>query len=142
VTRSRRGRPPPRRRTPYRQPRGFLVLCEGTVTEPGYFEHVRVALREALITIKVRSGGTPLQLVEQAVAERDVALAEARRERDPNAKWDHVWCVTDVDEHTDLPTALKLAEREGIALAAPPLHRSARAHRTSGTSPSSTSLTA
>jgi hypothetical protein len=41
------------------------VLCEGSVTEPGYFAYIRSALRDSLIRIEVsRERGDPLRLVE------------------------------------------------------------------------------
>lgn len=79
-----------RRRRPRFEPRArFLLLCEGRVTEPEYFNFVRDELREHMIVIKVASNkGDPLDLVEATVEMRDEALARARQAKDENLRYD------------------------------------------------------
>ncbi|MGH3859172.1 MAG: RloB family protein [Actinokineospora sp.] len=105
------------RRSPRFAPRArFLVVCEGTATEPLYFQYVRNALRDQLLTIEVPiENGDPVQLVEIAARRKKEAHRKARAFRDDNEKFDQVWCVVDVDEHRRLPDAIRLAEREEIS---------------------------
>lgn len=107
------------RRRPTRQPRErFLLLCEGEVTEPGYFKYVRTSLRDTLLAIEIsKERGDPLQLVQAAVDRRASAAAEARRARDDNLRFDQVWCVFDVDEHHRLDESLELAQKQGVRVA-------------------------
>lgn len=94
------------------------MLCEGSVTEPGYFAYIRSALRDSLIHIEVsRERGDPLRLVEAARDRRADAERRARRHKDDNLRYDEVWCVVDVDEHARLPAAEALAAREKIGIA-------------------------
>jgi hypothetical protein len=62
-------------------------------------------------------GKDPLSLVRFAAEERGKAEAAARRSGDDGERFDEVWCVVDVDDHTHLPAARELARREGISLA-------------------------
>jgi hypothetical protein len=79
---------------------------------------VRQRLRDALVVIEIgKTTGSPLQLVEAAVAHKATAEQQARRERDENLRYDHVWCVLDVDSHASLDAAVRLGNREGISLA-------------------------
>lgn len=108
-----------KRRRPTLQPRQkFLLFCEGQVTERNYFEYTRRALRDYLLTIEVsKELGDPLGLVKAAISARDRASARARRDRDDNLKYDQVWCILDVDGHSRLAPALKLASEENIRIA-------------------------
>ena len=48
-----------RRRRPYRQPLPrILIVCEGTRTEPGYFQGMR-HLQRSLVELELSPGGTP-----------------------------------------------------------------------------------
>jgi hypothetical protein len=104
-----------------RSPRSrFLICCEGSVTEPGYFKFIRSELRDALIEIKiVKNVGDPLQLVDHVVGCRADAVREARRARDDNLLFEQVWCVVDVDTHERLPLARERSRDAGIGLAVP-----------------------
>lgn len=106
-----------RRRPPQRGPkRRILIVCEGTVTEQGYFDHLGIAARSAL-EIVVLSGGTPKTLVERALRLKREAEQEAKSKRDDFLRYDEVWCVHDVDEHPLLPEARPQAKDTGIRLA-------------------------
>jgi hypothetical protein len=80
----------------------FLIVTEGTVTEPIYFELFLETLELARVWVKVIPGraSDPRHVVETArsVAKEQVRRAK-RRElgvRDP-AKFDRVWAVIDTD---------------------------------------------
>jgi hypothetical protein len=86
-------------RTPY--PR-ILIVSEGEVTEPEYFNAMRrVERREVALDFK--SGMTPKTAVEAA----------ARMKRD----YDEVWCVFDIDVHPLVPDAKQQARDNNIELA-------------------------
>ncbi|HET7461356.1 MAG TPA: RloB family protein [Longimicrobium sp.] len=110
---------PLRRRAAFRDPLPLmLVVCEGQVTEPQYFDGFRHVHGASTVRVVVKSpGGDPRALVERAVALRAEAAAQARRSRDPNLAYDEVWCVFDVDEHARADAARLLAEREAVHLA-------------------------
>jgi hypothetical protein len=96
----------------------LLVLCEGAVTEPGYFNGFRVAHGANTVRVHVKApGGDPKALVEAAAALRDDAAQRARREADDNLAYDEVWCVFDVDEHARLVEGQRLAAARDIRIA-------------------------
>ena len=61
--------------------------------------------------------GVPVTVVETAIAERERAEADARRQRDENLRWDQVWAVFDMDDHPNVATAKQLALDNDIQLA-------------------------
>ena len=61
----------------------FLIVCEGTKTEPNYFEKFRVP---GLVIQLERTGRNTVSLVEEAL--------KVRRE----GEYDQVWCVFDKDD--------------------------------------------
>ncbi len=105
-----------KRRTGIRSPRRtFVILCEGTVTEPDYLDAVKrlPEVREvASVSIevdKLRSGAVPLTLVEAAI--------ELRKRND---EIDEVWCLFDVEApqpHPNLLQAINQARDNGIKTA-------------------------
>jgi hypothetical protein len=56
-----------------------------------------------------------MALVQRAVAQKKREELEERRER--GKAYDEVWCVFDVDEHSHLAEAVRLAENNGINVA-------------------------
>jgi hypothetical protein len=58
-----------------------------------------------------------LVLVERAAGKKRDATAEVKRQKDENLKYDHVWCVFDVDEHPFVPEAKQQARDNGIEIA-------------------------
>lgn len=69
-----------------------MIVCEGTQTEPEYFREMR-HLERRLIELELSRGGVPKTLVERAVEMKKTAAVRAKREKDDNLKYDHVWCV-------------------------------------------------
>jgi hypothetical protein len=82
----------------------FLIICEGTKTEPNYFRSFRVP--KVVIDIE-GLGRNPTKLVEYAI--------DRRSEDD----FDQVWCVFDRDVWTiqDFQQAFKLAIQNKIQIA-------------------------
>lgn len=96
------------RREPYRQANHtVLVYCGAARTEPDYFEGLKLLLRKASVTVKIRCEGIdPVRLVKVAADYRD---------RRPGV-FDDVWCVSDADEF-DVAAAIQVANRLGVNLA-------------------------
>src|SRR4051812_45462119 len=117
--RERRGPEDLRRRVARREPkRRILVVCEGGVTEAGYFKNLRAAFRNPLVVVEIDDqGGVPKTLVERAAARKREAERDAKSRRDEFLSYDEVWCVFDVDEHPHLPDARQQARDNGIELA-------------------------
>lgn len=95
-----------------RRPKGryYLIVCEGTKTEPNYFESIRSHLSggEGDKVVIVGSQSNTLGLVERAKAE-----IAARNESD-NPPFYHVWLVFDKDSFPDddFDNTIILAEQE------------------------------
>lgn len=108
-----------RRREPHREPRRrVLIVCEGGVTEAGYFRDLRAAFRNPLVEVEIDyKGGVPKTLVERAAERKKAAEREARSRRDDFLRYDEVWCVFDIDEHPHLPDARQQARDNRIDLA-------------------------
>lgn len=106
-----------RRRQPFREPRArFLLVCEGRVTEPAYFQDIRRAER-GIIELEIVPVGAPKKVVERAVEMKNAAERQARLRQDVNLQYDHVWCVFDVDEHPLIAEATQQAQANSIDLA-------------------------
>jgi RloB-like protein len=106
-----------RRRRPFREAkRRILIVCEGEVTEPEYFNDLRHQTR-SLIELQIERGGTPKTLVERAVDLKKSAEKDAKRGKDENLKYDVAWCVFDIDEHPFLAEAQQQARDNGIRIA-------------------------
>jgi RloB-like protein len=81
---------PLRRRGPVREPRPvWLILCEGTVTERLYLRDLQS--RTAVQLVVEPCSGNPLTKIQQA----------KKRWKENPGVWERVWCVTDVDDHTE-----------------------------------------
>jgi len=89
-----------------------LVLVEGAKTEDGYLLPLRRELRDHVLVTVDASGGTPLALVERAVAAKRTSGREAARGR--GSAYTNIWCVFDVDQHPNIADAIELARKHGI----------------------------
>lgn len=100
--------------------RKIVIACEGSKTEPGYFESIRKELRLRTLQIIVlrHQGRTdPRSIIERVIEERQ----EMRR----NQTWtegDSAWAVFDGDEHIEQSpenwkNAITLAKNQKIQLA-------------------------
>ena len=93
--------------------RTFVILCEGTVTEPHYLDALkRLPEVHEIASVKIdkdRSGAVPLTLVEAAIEVKQ-----------GNDEIDEVWCLFDVEApqpHPNLAQALARARDNGIETA-------------------------
>jgi hypothetical protein len=83
----------------------FLIVTEGTVTEPVYFELLRESLQLSTVTVKVMPGqhSDPRHVIQSA-ADEVKALARRVKKRKIAVteleKFDHVWAVIDTDVAT------------------------------------------
>ena len=100
--------------------RKIVIACEGSKTEPDYFESIRKELRLRTLQIIVlrHQGRTdPRSIIERVIGERQ----EMRR----NQTWtegDSAWAVFDGDEHIEQSpenwrNAIALAKKQKIQLA-------------------------
>jgi hypothetical protein len=94
----------------------ILIVCEGRLTEPNYFNNLRDTLRKKSIRVLVIPGGerlvTPLYLVQNLEAEI--------QRLDWDASNDEAWCVFDIEQsgtHTTLQKALDHARKHNYHLA-------------------------
>lgn len=101
------------RRTPASVPRRqLLVFVEGKRTEDGYVKFWWRRHRDKVIVNIDERHGTPMALVQLAIARKIREEREERRGR--GSAHDEVWCVFDVDEHPNLEEAIQLADRNGV----------------------------
>lgn len=83
----------------------FLIVCEGTRTEPNYFRALIKDRYSAIceVTIEGEGRGT-VSLIRQAIAIRDRSDKE----------FDRVWAVFDKDSFEDFNDAIRLAAKNNI----------------------------
>lgn len=86
------------------------MVCEGTYTEPLYFEAMRDRLRLNTLVIRATKGVDPRTLV-------NIASAEDRREKRNGERFDSVYCVFDRDSHPQFEDASNMALARGFKLA-------------------------
>lgn len=105
---------------PKREPRpDIIIVCEGKVTEPHYFETFRDLYGNSLVRVTTIGGcGVPVSVVEQAIVEKAKKEAERRKSGDSFEVFE-VWAVFDRDAHPQgqVPSALKQAQENGISVA-------------------------
>lgn len=104
-----------------RQPRKrhILAVCEGERTEPDYLHGFERHVRNATVEVEIPPlHGDPKYLLECAKDLKTKAERQARREGDPNLRFDEVWCVFDRDEHPRFDAAVTMARDNGIEVAA------------------------
>jgi hypothetical protein len=108
-----------RRPGPKRDPKKrFLVVCEGSLTEPAYFKAFQHEVRNRLVHVEIaREHGVPKTVVESADRLCNEAKEESRRQHDDNLLYDEVWGVFDIDSHPNIECARELAEAKSIRLA-------------------------
>ncbi len=80
----------------------FLIVTEGTVTEPVYFELLRTDLQLPVVRVKVVSGDAsdPRYVIRSADREAKDQVRRAKKGQlgiDEPSKFDHVWAVIDTD---------------------------------------------
>lgn len=80
----------------------FLIVSEGTVTEPIYFTQLRSELQLKAVTVKIQPSwaSDPRRVIEAAAKEVKDLARRARKNQlanDEVKKYDHVWAVIDTD---------------------------------------------
>ena len=96
----------------------ILILCEGAVTEPEYFKKFISAFKDRLVRVEIDGqGDVPTKLVERAVKRKGQADLRAYRQQDDFLRYNEVWCVFDVDEHSHISEARELARSNEVHLA-------------------------
>lgn len=80
----------------------FLIVTEGTVTEPIYFELLRQSLQLSTVTVKVMPGkhSDPRHVIQSAADEVIELAKRVKRKRVAVTElesFDHVWAVIDTD---------------------------------------------
>jgi hypothetical protein len=110
-----------RRPGKYVSGRCILIVCEGTETEPNYFQELRKYLKLSSIDVRIQDrGGAPISLIEEACKRKNQREKEAKQGGANVGKFDAVWCVFDVENPTRNPTfneAVQMAENCQYALA-------------------------
>lgn len=83
----------------------FLIVTEGTVTEPVYFDLLRSSLQLSTVTVKVISGkhSDPRHVIQSAADEVKTLAQRVKKDKigvSELKKFDHVWAVIDTDVAT------------------------------------------
>jgi hypothetical protein len=87
-----------------------LIVTEGSVTEPRYFEQLKTFERIP-IHLETKGGAVPETLIDWAIELKINAEQQAKRQHDLNLRFDQTWCVFDVDEHPKLKEESKRRAR-------------------------------
>jgi len=91
------------------------VFTEGIKTEIQYLNHWYRLNRASVLVTFGDFHGTPLPLVEHAVARKSTDEREERKGRGTAPA--ETWCIFDTDEHPSIPEALDLAAKGGVSVA-------------------------
>jgi RloB-like protein/SWI2/SNF2 ATPase len=83
----------------------FLIVTEGTVTEPAYFDLLRSSLQLSTVTVKVIPGkhSDPRHVIQSAADEVKTLARRVKRKKvgvTELERFDHVWAVIDTDVAT------------------------------------------
>lgn len=103
----------------------FLIVTEGTVTEPVYFEALRQSMELSLVKVKVMPGDAsdPRHVIQSAVREVRELTRLAKKKRTSLTElesYDHVWAVIDSDvaiRNGFWNEVIQLAEANSVQLA-------------------------
>jgi hypothetical protein len=96
----------------------ILVVTEGEVTEPQYLAGFVRACRNPRVRVEIsKDHGVPRTLVERAKELKNEAARAAKKKDDENLAFDEVWCVFDIDVHSNIPEARNMARDNDISLA-------------------------
>lgn len=90
--------------------RRFLICCEGSETEPRYFEELKTRLPRDVVVIPQGAGYNTLSLVKWT-EEQAARLIKNRKAPD------EVWIVMDRDDHLNFDNAIVSAEAKGFHVA-------------------------
>lgn len=82
-----------RRRQAFKTPNKIeMIVCEGSSTEPTYFNALRCKLRLSAVQIEVLSpeDSEPIKVLDYAIAKKEEM-------REQGIRYEKVWCVVDVE---------------------------------------------
>ena len=117
----RRKVPDLRRRRSHSEPkRRFILFCEGSKTEPAYFNAIKRACSSTLIAVESVPGvGVPYTIAVEAVkyAQSKGLDRKSRRKKDSYEESDQVWAVFDRDDHPNFGRAVAHCNGWGIGVA-------------------------
>jgi RloB-like protein len=100
--------------------RRFIIYCEGTKTEPGYFDAVGKNLKSSLIEVKCEPTGVPKTIAHRAVERaKSEGLAKGSRRKPKNSFElnDQVWVVFDRDDHDCFQQSVNYCVQHGVGVA-------------------------
>lgn len=85
-----------------------LIVCEGSKTEPNYFNQLIKVEKLSSTNIEVTGdcGSDPVSVVRHAIE----LYRERKRERNPSTLYDRVYCVIDRDSHKNFNSAIAQVE--------------------------------
>ena len=117
---SKKGQKPGRfRKTPSRKRetrKRILVMCEGKVTEPEYFDGLKDDAKNPLVTVRsVPVGGEPKKVVDAAIHAK--TISDRNRKNPDKNTYDEIWAVFDRDDHARFRDALDRAKQSGVLCA-------------------------
>lgn len=86
----------PAKREPYEL---ILIVCEGSETEPNYFENLREDQNLSSVNVQITgdSGSDPMSVLNYAIE----MYKERAKENNPSTIYDKVYCVIDRDSHVN-----------------------------------------
>jgi len=91
-----------RRGKPLRRPRDcVLIVCERSVTEPGYFKSLWKMIRLNTVEVEIAGEGVEISGVVDAAIQRRMEREEEARSSPRIAPFDEVWCVVDTERRHD-----------------------------------------
>jgi DNA-binding protein Fis len=87
----------------------ILIVCEGTKTEPFYYENMKAVERlpSANVVVTGDCGSDPLSVVKDGIRRYEKSLAE----QNPSNLYDIVFCVIDRDDHQTFNAAIQVASQ-------------------------------
>ena len=92
----------------------ILIVCEDSKSSPDYFEKLRETLRLGTVNVEVcgkECGSAPINVVNYAKDKKRSVKTSTIID-----KYDEIFCIVDVDEHTSLGNAVQTARDNGIGL--------------------------
>ena len=102
-----------KRREAFREPRkSILIVCEGSKTEPLYFNLLQKKLRLKMADVEIaHKDPAPITVINHAIKLRNKRKDSANDESNlTKVKYDEVYCVMDIDKHESLTKAINKAK--------------------------------
>lgn len=90
----------------------ILIVCEGSKTEPFYYENIKVIERlpSANVVVTGDCGSDPLSVIKDGIRRYEKSVAE----QNPSTLYDIVFCVIDRDDHQTFNAAIQVASQYNI----------------------------